>query len=39
MSMSTTARLKPPPNAPCPCGATDTSGKSIKFKKCHGKTL
>jgi len=28
-----------PPNAPCPCGATDAGGKPIKFKKCHGKLL
>jgi len=24
-------------NDPCPCGATDPSGKKIKFKKCHGR--
>ena len=28
-----------PPNSPCPCGATDSSGKPRKFKKCHGKDL
>ena len=24
-------------NDPCPCGAKDADGNSIKFKKCHGK--
>lgn len=28
-----------PPNAPCPCGATDSGGKPIKFKKCHARNL
>lgn len=25
--------------APCPCGATDNTGKHIPFKQCHGKGL
>ncbi|NPV03000.1 MAG: hypothetical protein HPY53_16625 [Brevinematales bacterium] len=25
-----------PRNAPCPCGAIDSSGKPLKFKYCHG---
>lgn len=24
-------------NDPCPCGARDSTGNSIKFKRCHGK--
>jgi len=24
-------------NDPCPCGAKDSSGKTIKYKKCHGR--
>lgn len=24
-------------NAPCPCGATNSTGKPVKFKNCHGK--
>lgn len=24
-------------NDPCPCGAKDSSGKPIKYKKCHGR--
>jgi len=23
-------------NAPCPCGAKDKSGKSVRYKHCHG---
>jgi hypothetical protein len=26
-------------NAPCPCGALNSSGKPVKFKKCCGKNL
>ncbi|MBI3335693.1 MAG: preprotein translocase subunit SecA [Candidatus Portnoybacteria bacterium] len=29
-------RTKVGRNDPCPCGAKDTTGKPIKFKKCHG---
>ncbi len=28
-----------PPNFPCICGATNESGKPIKFKYCHGKDI
>lgn len=24
-------------NAPCPCGAKDDAGRSVKYKRCHGK--
>jgi len=29
--------LNPGRNSPCPCGAKDSAGKPIKFKKCCGK--
>lgn len=25
-------------NDPCPCGKKDISGRSVKFKKCHGRS-
>ena len=26
-------------NNPCPCGKKDSSGKPVKFKHCHGRTI